>query len=253
MDFNVVLDKVKTDEGAREKLAEFNRLFKAFTAQLNIKVDNLMLYQQAFMHSSYINDLGLDKRYNNERLEFLGDAVLELMVSDHIFNKYEALPEGKLTKLRANIVCEPSLVVFASQLNMEALILLGRGEEKTGGRQRPSIVSDAFEAFLGALFLDQGTVGVEEFLSTHVYPEIKSSDYNAVVDYKTRLQEYAHSAYKNSVSYELVNASGPSHHRKFETTASLGNKVLGHGQGLTKKESEQQAAKSALKALGQEV
>lgn len=253
MDFNVVLNKVKTEDSAREKLKDFNQLFKVFTSQLNITVENLMLYQQAFMHSSYINDLGLDKRYNNERLEFLGDAVLELMVSDHIFNKYEALPEGRLTKLRANIVCEPSLVVFASKINMEQLILLGRGEEKTGGRNRPSIVSDAFEAFLGALYLDQGTKGVFQFLSQVVFPEIQTSDYNAVVDYKTKLQEYAHSAFKDSVSYTLVSASGPSHHRQFETTANLGNKVLGHGQGLTKKESEQQAAKSALLALGQEV
>src|SRR5699024_277884 len=214
MDFQVVLNKVKTDKSAEQKLQKFNELFTTFAGRINISTGNICLYQQAFMHSSYINDLGLDKRYNNERLEFLGDAVLELMVSDHIFLKYEELPEGRLTKLRANIVCEPSLVVFDSKLNMEALILLGRGEEKTGGRERPSIVSDAFEAFLGALHLDLGQTGVDAFLSTYVYPEIQSEEYNAVVDYKTNLQEYVHQAFKGSVTYKLVNESGPSHHRQ---------------------------------------
>lgn len=253
MDFQVVIDKVKTDSTAQVRLEKFNINFKAFADKINIKVDRIGLYQQAFMHSSYINDLGLDKRYNNERLEFLGDAVLELMVSDHIFNKYEELPEGKLTKLRANIVCEPSLVVFASKLDMPSLILLGRGEEKTGGRRRPSIVSDAFEAFLGALYLDQGNEGVWKFLNDFVYPHISSEDYNAAVDYKTLLQEYSHQAFGESVTYELVNSSGPSHNRQFETEVSIGAEVRGIGAGLSKKESEQQAAKSALKALGQEV
>lgn len=253
MDFQVVLDKVKIDKSADQKLVKFNDLFKAFADKVNIKVGNIGLYQQAFMHSSYINDLGLDKRYNNERLEFLGDAVLELMVSDHIFNRYEELPEGRLTKLRANIVCEPSLVVFASKLDMPELILLGRGEDKTGGRNRPSIVSDAFEAFLGALYLDQGNEAAEAFLTNFVYPHIKSEDYNAVVDYKTMLQEYSHQAFQESVTYELISSTGPSHHRQFETSVSIKGSVHGTGIGLSKKESEQQAAKSALEALGQEV
>lgn len=253
MDFEIVLDKVKTDSSAQDKLDKFNVMFKKFADKINIKADRPGLYQQAFMHSSYINDLGLDKRYNNERLEFLGDAVLELMVSDHIFNKYEELPEGRLTKLRANIVCEPSLVVFASKLAMPDLILLGRGEEKTGGRSRPSIVSDAFEAFLGALYLDQGQGGVWKFLSDFVFPHISSEDYNAIIDYKTMLQEYSHQAFSLSVTYELVSSTGPSHHRRFETEVSIGGEVHGTGAGLSKKESEQQAAKSALRALGQEV
>lgn len=252
MDFNIVLQTIDKDKLAKKKLQKFNELFKAFTDKVGLDIKDLSLYQQAFMHSSYINDLGLDKRYNNERLEFLGDAVLELMVSDHIFLKYEALPEGRLTKLRANIVCEPSLVVFASKLNMEALILLGRGEEKTGGRERPSIVSDAFEAFLGALHLDLGQTGVDAFLSTYVYPEIQSEEYNAVVDYKTNLQEYVHQAFKGSVTYKLVNESGPSHHRQFDTEVLIGDKVIGVGHGLSKKESEQQAAKRALESLSQE-
>jgi ribonuclease III len=253
MDFQVVLNKVKTDKSAEQKLQKFNELFTTFAGRINISTGNIGLYQQAFMHSSYINDLGLDKRYNNERLEFLGDAVLELMVSDHIFNKYEELPEGRLTKLRANIVCEPSLVVFASKLDMPKLILLGRGEDKTGGRDRPSIVSDAFEAFLGALYLDQGHQAAEQFLKDFVYPHITSEDYNAVIDYKTMLQEYAHQAFHESVTYELVSSKGPSHHRQFETEVSIGGRMYGKGMGLSKKESEQQAAKSALNALGQEV
>src|SRR5699024_7129144 len=253
MDFQVVLNKVKTDKSAEQKLQKFNELFTTFAGRINISTGNIGLYQQAFMHSSYINDLGLDKRYNNERLEFLGDAVLELMVSDHIFNKYEELPEGRLTKLRANIECEPSPVVFASKLDMPDLILLGRGEEKTDGRSRPLVVSDAFEGCLGALYLDQGQGGVWKFLSDFVLPHISSEDYNAIIDYKTMLQEYSHQAFSLSVTYEPVSSTGPSHHRRFETEVSIGGEVHGTGAGLSKKESEQQAAKSALRALGQEV
>ena len=125
--------------------------------------NNIDMYQQAFSHSSFINDFNMNRLDHNERLEFLGDAVLELTVSRYLFDKHPHLPEGNLTKMRATIVCEPSLVIFANKIDLNELILLGKGEEKTGGRTRPSLISDAFEAFVGALYLDQGLDTVWKF------------------------------------------------------------------------------------------
>ncbi|KKK35901.1 ribonuclease III [Salinicoccus sediminis] len=217
-----------------------------FLERTDLVVGDEALYMQAFMHSSYINDLQLNKIHNNERLEFLGDAVLELMVSDYIYNRFSELPEGDLTKLRANIVCEPSLVVFASKLRMEPLIMLGRGEEKTGGRKRPSIISDTFEAFLGALYLDQGSAAVWMFLEKFVFPEVKDAKYNAVVDYKTALQEHMHRNHRQAVEYRLMESTGPSHDKTFVTGVYMEDRLIGKGFGRSKKESEQRAAEQAL-------
>lgn len=249
MDFKIIDEKIESDSHAKESVEVFKSLFQAFQKKLNLSLEFTHIYMQAFMHSSFINDLQMDKIYNNERLEFLGDAVLELMVSDYIFNQFNHLPEGDLTKLRANIVCEPSLVVFANKLEMSQLILLGRGEEKTNGRERPSIVSDTFEAFLGALYLDQGNDTVRQFLETHVFVEIKDENYNAVVDYKTLLQEEAHKRFKKSVTYQLIEATGPSHNKEFVTGVMLDETVVGRGRGRSKKESEQRAAKNALSEI----
>ncbi len=247
MDFNEIERRINKDPHARKRLQDFRRKFTDFIDRTGISVDDESLYIQAFMHSSYINDLQLDKIHNNERLEFLGDAVLELMVSDYIYNRFEKLPEGDLTKLRANIVCEPSLVVFASKLDMAPLILLGRGEEKTGGRERPSIVSDTFEAFLGALYLDQGTASVVSFLKAHVFPQIGDDNYNAVMDYKTALQERMHQKSQQSVEYRLIEATGPSHDKRFVTAVFADGIMIGKGSGRSKKDSEQKAAEYALK------
>lgn len=249
MDFNIIDKKIRNDQHAKKSVAAFMKDFDGFQDKIQLKLYNKYIYMQAFMHSSFINDLQLDKIYNNERLEFLGDAVLELMVSDYIFNKFDHLPEGDLTKLRANIVCEPSLVVFAEKLDMSDLILLGRGEEKTHGRERPSIISDTFEAFLGALYLDKGGEVVREFLQEHVFTEIKDAKYNAVVDYKTLLQEEAHKLFKKSVSYQLIEATGPSHNKEFITGVLLENEMIGRGSGRSKKESEQRAAENALSKI----
>lgn len=246
MDIRNLENYINSDEHAREGLISFREEFVKFKARTGITINDESLYIQAFMHSSFINDLQLDKIHNNERLEFLGDAVLELMVSDYIFNRFNDLPEGDLTKLRAKIVCEPSLVVFASNLKMEPLFILGRGEEKTGGRERPSIISDTFEAFLGALYLDMGVDEVLKFLEKFVFPHVKNENYNAVVDYKTLLQEHIHRDHRKSVEYKLIEASGPSHNKTFVTGVYLENIMIGRGDGRSKKESEQRAAQAAL-------
>ncbi|SDK23346.1 ribonuclease III [Lacicoccus qingdaonensis] len=241
-----ISNRVKKDKYALDKLDSFNTLFKEFQKKINLDLGEHQIYQQAFMHSSFINDLNLNKIYNNERLEFLGDAVLELMVSDFIYKKFPELPEGDLTKLRANIVCEPSLVVFAVKLKMPELIILGKGEEKTEGRNRPSIISDTFEAFLGALYLQEGHKTAEKFLQNHVLVDIKDAHYNAVVDYKTLLQEETHKKYNKELQYKLLKESGPSHNKSFESGVFIDGRQLGTGRGRSKKESEQRAAENAL-------
>lgn len=246
MDFKQIERQIDKDKHATAAAKKFLTEFESFKARIGMTLDNTSIYMQAFMHSSFINDLQLDKINNNERLEFLGDAVLELMVSDYIFNKFPHLPEGDLTKLRANIVCEPSLVVFAEKLDMTPLILLGRGEEKTSGRKRPSIVSDTFEAFLGALYLDQGGAAAHQFLKEHVFVDIKDAHYNAAVDYKTSLQEEMHRKFKKNVAYALIDETGPSHNKEFVTGVTVDDETFSTGRGRSKKESEQRAAENAL-------
>ncbi|GGI41747.1 ribonuclease III [Mammaliicoccus stepanovicii] len=227
-------------------IAQFKSKFDKFMNNLDIEFDNYDIYVQAFSHSSFINDFKLDKLSHNERLEFLGDAVLELTVSQFLFKKFPLLPEGKLTKLRASIVCEPSLVTFAMSLNMNDLLLLGKGEEKTGGRERPSLIADAFESFVGALYLDKGLDTVETFLSAIVYPQVIDESYTANRDYKTELQELMHRRNKGTITYNLLDESGPAHHKLFTSEVLLDGKPLETGEGRTKKESEQNAAKKAL-------
>ena len=241
-----VVNRIKNDDYSKVRVKEFIELFSRFSKEISLETKNIELYMQAFMHSSFVHNLGVDRIESNERLEFLGDAVLELMVSDFIFKKFETLPEGDLTKLRANIVCEPSLVIFATDLHMEKMLLLGPGEEKTGGALRPSIISDMYEAFLGALYLDQGRDKVHDFLNQYVFPKITSKNYSAVVDYKTTLQEYVHKHYKDSVRYILVNEDGPSHNKRFTQAVEHRGKIIGEGTGTSKKEAEQIAAKQGL-------
>ena len=227
-------------------IAQFKAQFDAFMKDINIEFEQYDIYVQAFSHSSFINDFKLDKLSHNERLEFLGDAVLELTVSQFLFKKFPLLPEGKLTKLRASIVCEPSLVTFAMSLNMNELLLLGKGEEKTGGRERPSLIADAFESFIGALYLDKGLEIVEKFLEKVVFPHVVDENYTANRDYKTELQEYMHRHNKGNITYHLLDESGPAHHKMFTSEVLLNGKPLETGKGRTKKESEQNAAKKAL-------
>ena len=163
--------------------------FKDFQNKIGIHFENEKLLKQAFTHSSYVNEHRRKPYEDNERLEFLGDAVLELTVSQFLFKKYPMMSEGELTKLRAAIVCEPSLVAFANELTFGKFILLGKGEEMTGGRERPALLADVFEAFIGALYLDQGIEAVIEFLEKVVFPKINAGAFSHVMDFKSQLQE----------------------------------------------------------------
>ncbi|MCO4096368.1 ribonuclease III [Macrococcoides canis] len=224
------------------------KLSKTLT-HMDIIPNNVELYVQAFSHSSFINDFKLDKNKDNERLEFLGDAVLELMVSQYLYQQHSDLPEGRLTKLRAAIVCEPSLVTFAKMLKFDQLILLGKGEEKTGGRTRPSLIADVFEAFVGALYLDQGHDVTKKFFNDYIFPAITDELLHGLIDYKTYLQEYIHKTKNLQVTYRLVKEEGPAHFKAFTSEVYVEDKVIGSGTGRTKKESEQQAAQAALLLL----
>lgn len=230
---------------------EKNKILKLreLLSEFNLSFSNEKLLKQAFTHSSYVNEHRKSVHDDNERLEFLGDAVLELLVSQYLYKGYPSMSEGDLTKLRAAIVCEPSLVYFARSLNFGDFIYLGRGEEATGGRERPALLADVFEAFIGALFLDQGLADVEHFLEDVVYPRIEEGAFSHVMDYKSQLQETVQRGNLGTIHYEIVSESGPAHHRNFISNVYLNGEVIGSGQGRSKKESEQHAAQQALVEL----
>lgn len=219
---------------------ELNHLEKTIGYSFNDK----SLLKLAMTHSSYSNDNKLGKLANNERLEFLGDAVLETSTSEFLFHEYKDKPEGELTRMRASIVCEPTLAICARDINLDKFILLGNGEEITGGRSRDSIISDAMEALIGALYLDGGFAIAKDFIKKYVLNDIESKQ--LFYDSKTILQEMVQKNYKERVLYKLVGESGPDHNKTFEVDVLLGEKVIGHGIGRTKRKAEQQAAYEAI-------
>lgn len=223
--------------------------FESLERQLNITFNNRSLIRQAFTHSSYVNEHKRRTHQDNERLEFLGDAVLELTISEFLYRHFPQMSEGELTKLRANIVCEPSLVTLAKNLGFNRYILLGKGEERSGGRKRPSLLADVFEAFVGALYLDQGLPAVKHFFETHVYPRIDAGQFSHVMDYKSMLQEKVQHDGLGELKYVIVAERGPAHDRQFFAEVRLLEKVLGSGTGRSKKEAEQRAASVALLKL----
>jgi ribonuclease-3 len=225
--------------------------FKPLQEQLNIEFNDEKLLVQAFTHSSYVNEHQRRPNDDNERLEFLGDAVLELTISQYLFKIYENISEGELTKLRASIVCEPSLVTFANQLSFGEFILLGRGEENTGGRTRPALLADVFEAFIGALYLDQGLLAVDQFLAQYVYPKISEGSFSHIVDYKSQLQEFVQRTGQGVIDYRIIEEKGPAHNREFASDVRISGERLGLGHGRSKKEAEQSAAEEALRKLSQ--
>ncbi|GIO21936.1 ribonuclease III [Oceanobacillus sp. J11TS1] len=214
--------------------------------ELGITFQQKELLKEAFTHSSYVNEYKKSKLKDNERLEFLGDAVLELAVSQYLFRNNQQMHEGEMTKLRAAIVCEASLTVFAKQFDFGKYILLGKGEDKTGGRERPAILADAFEAFLGALYLDQGFDAVLRFLNTHIFPTLTVDATVSVIDYKSHLQEIVQQHKDRKIEYHIVDECGPSHHKEFVAQVMIQGQPVGKGNGRTKKEAEQKAAKAAL-------
>ncbi|MEQ6387795.1 ribonuclease III [Bacillaceae bacterium S4-13-58] len=221
--------------------------FDNFQQKIGITFQNPDLLKQAFTHSSYVNEHRKQPFEDNERLEFLGDAVLELTISDYLYKNFPKMSEGELTKYRAAIVCEASLVHLAHDLQFEKLILLGKGEEITGGRQRPALLADVFEAFIGAIYLDQGYEVVVQFLKQFVYPKIKKGAFSHAMDYKSQLQEVVQKEKNGIIEYEITEERGPAHNREFVAHVIISNSVAGIGIGRTKKEAEQKAAHEALK------
>lgn len=217
---------------------------------LGIRFSNLSLLKQAFTHASYRNEHRGENGQDNERLEFLGDAVLELLISEYLFARYPALPEGELTRMRAAIVCEPSLVKFAEKLQFNKYIRLGRGEELSGGRKRPALLADVFEAFIGALYLDQGLEAVRSFLRTHVLPELENVHGLLLSDFKTLLQEHVQREGLGVLSYRILEERGPAHNREFVSQVFINDIPYGKGTGRSKKEAEQRAAHDTLTLLG---
>ena len=203
--------------------------------------------RQALSHSSYANEMRLSKLANNERLEFLGDAVLELMSSEYIFRTNEQMHEGEMTKLRASLVCEPTLAMCAREINLGDYILLGKGEIATGGANRDSILSDAFEAVIGAIYLDGGFTSAKEFIMKYVLDDIDSK--KLFFDSKTILQEIVQADYKEPLQYKLLGESGPDHDKVFTVAAIVDGKELSQGTGKTKKAAEQAAAYQAILKL----
>lgn len=205
------------------------------------------LLEKAMTHSSYVNEHQLSKTDCNERLEFLGDAVLEIVSSEFLYFRFPQEPEGKLTRLRASIVCEPTLDYCARAFGLQNYLVLGRGEESTGGRGRASLVSDALEALIGAIYLDGGFANAKEFVQRFILNDIENKQ--LFYDSKTTLQEIVQGRYEEDVRYVLLREEGPDHNKSFYMQALLGEKVLGEGCGHTKKAAEQQAAYCAIKKL----
>lgn len=204
------------------------------------------LLETAFTHTSYANEHRLLKISHNERLEFLGDAVLQLIISEYLYTKYPRRPEGDLSKLRSMIVREESLAGFARDCQFDQFIKLGRGEEKSGGRNRDTILGDLFEAFLGALLLDKGVEAVKSFLYQVMIPKVEAGDFERVTDYKTKLQELLQINGDVEITYQVVSETGPAHAKNFEVAVLINGRKSGQGQGRSKKLAEQEAAKNAF-------
>lgn len=209
--------------------------------------ENKELIVNALTHTSYANEHKHKGMKDNERLEFLGDAVLELVSSEFLYTNMTEMPEGKMTRLRASLVCEPTLAMDAREIELDQFIYLGKGEEATGGRKRDSIVSDAFEALIGAIYLDGGLEPARDFIIQFALNDIENK--KLFYDSKTILQERLDSVKSGKLSYEIVREKGPDHDKLYEAVARLDDKIIGQGTGHTKKAAEQQAAYCALKTL----
>ncbi|MCM0648704.1 ribonuclease III [Clostridium swellfunianum] len=221
---------------------------KELEEKLNIKFNNKKIIAEALTHSSFVNQ---NKDLNhNERLEFLGDSILQLTISEHLYKNYTDKTEGELTRTRALIVCENSLYEIAQKLNVGKYMYMSKGEELTGGRDRVSILADCVEAIIAAIYMDCGLEEAKKFIVCNFENIIKKAISNEIVlDYKTKLQEELQQNGEVSISYKLIRHEGPPHRRKFFTEILVGDKILGVGAGYSKKEAEQNAAKDALMTL----
>lgn len=213
---------------------------KKFQEVIGYHFHDEKLLRQALTHSSFANEKHLKKHSDNERLEFLGDAVLEIISSEFLYREYPDKPEGELTKLRASIVCEPTLALCTKDIALGEYLLLGKGEDQTGGRGRKSILSDALEAVIGAIYLDGGFANAKEFIHRFILKDLENK--KLFFDSKTILQEIVQANFKEVISYHLIGEEGPDHNKIFRVAVHIGEEEYGVGEGRTKKAAEQEAA-----------
>lgn len=206
------------------------------------------ILKEALSHSSYTNEGKAGS--NNERLEFLGDSILSLVVSEKLFLDYHELPEGELSKIRAGLVCEKSLYKFAERIRLGKYMYLGKGEDRTGGRNRPSILADSFEALIAAIYLDGGLEEARLFILRFIPKNINAQKFRPLSDYKTALQEIIQQNKEEKIEYKLISESGPDHDKIFDVHVRLNSNVIGKGKGKSKKQAEQDAAKEAMELMG---
>ena len=224
-----------------------NKNLSELMQTIHYEFSDIDLLKNALTHSSYANEKCIKKYKDNERLEFLGDAVLELTSSDYIYKNYADMDEGKMTRLRASIVCEPTLAICARAIGLDKFVMLGKGEELTGGRKRDSIISDACEAVIGAIYLDGGFANAKEFVLNFILNDIEHKQ--LFYDSKTILQEIVQENGTQPVEYILTKEEGPDHNKNFTVEARVNGKVMGQGSGHTKKAAEQAAAYQAIRVL----
>ena len=223
-------------------------MIKDLEAAIGYKFKNITLLQNALTHSSYANEQWHDSLKSNERLEFLGDSVLGMVVAEHLYKTFPDRLEGDLTRMRADMVCEASLARIAERIELGQYLLLGHGEEQSGGRNRPSILADAVESVLAACFLDGGMDAARRFIETFVLCNVPQSRLRNV-DYKTALQELVQQKKNQQISYRLVGESGPDHNKSFCVEVTLNGTVVGKGTGTSKKRAEQDAARIAMETV----
>ncbi|MEF2699925.1 MAG: ribonuclease III [Oscillospiraceae bacterium] len=219
-------------------------------ARIGYTFHDRRLLQNALMHSSYANENRARGCTSNERLEFLGDSVLGMVTAMRLYRLYPDMPEGKLSRLRAELVCEQSLHAVALELGLGSYIRLGHGEARNGGRERPSILADAVEAIIAAIYLDGGLESAHRFILDHILTGLAEGQMHHVADYKTDLQERVQRKPGQALEYTLLSESGPDHNKSFTMNVLLNGSEIGRGTGRTKKEAEQSAAKSALERMG---
>lgn len=220
---------------------------------LGYKFKNISLLSHALTHSSYANEVRCGES-SNERLEFLGDSVLSIIVSEYIYARFPNMPEGELTRLRASLVCEKALCGFAREIGIGKYLRLGKGEDKGGGRERDSILADAFEAVLAAIYLDGGMEIAKPYILKFITRELEHLDEDDdFKDYKTALQEIIQRNPEETVTYLLTGEEGPDHAKTFTVEVRLNSNVIGRGKGRSKKRAEQMAAKQALSLMGEEI
>ena len=223
-------------------------MIKDLEAAIGYKFQNISLLQNALTHSSYANERWHNSLRSNERLEFLGDAILDMVAAEYLYLNFKDRPEGELTRMRADMVCEQTLAKVAVQIGLGDHLLLGHGEEQGGGRTRSSILADAVESVIAACYLDGGIGAASDLISRFILTEVPVTRMHNV-DYKTELQELVQQKRNQNLSYELVGESGPDHDKHFQVQVLLNGKVIGVGSGSSKKRAEQDAARAAIEAL----